>query len=499
MAEPRPASSSTYQLQLLPKEKRILDFVLKKLSESLSPERFEVAEAIFTMYRTSAGFDPRVMAKVRFKRLKAGDFKEAFVQIDQEIGQIIQSQDYRHELVKLGGPEPLFQSFSELVQEAGSKSASAARLDIGTFEAKCSATDTIELMLLFYRQNARLVETLYQQEDANSFLERYDSYLERFRQVHRQFRISFEIKMLEHSSESSMSEQDKVGDLLQELGALLTVEKEVTKRAILLSLILRASALTPAPAVHIRPYLPFLERDIDHFFPHYPDSRRYVLSVLAHYHIDAGTKARLQWLEEADKLAKAQEQLEDRVRLRLIRAAIEADNSQYQSAWKILNEVEQLLFKCNAKSNITRNNWVKTCELKTLLACLNQLSGGESDPTIFEQVQQHASEMGRHRHDIAVSLLEWRGLEHLLGRRFEDALNCFNKALDYRSGQLQHPWNLMNRFFVAMLEPEGSRAEAATQALHLQELQEPFYSKVGTELMRLVTEVVNTKDRLQKH
>lgn len=498
MAEPRPAQTPTYQLYMLPKEKQLLDFVLRKLSETLSPERYEIIATIFQMYRTSAGFDPSVMSKVRFKRMKAGDFKHALLQIDEEIGQIIQSEAYRQELARLGGPEPLFQSFLEISQLAAVQPVENVMPELESMEMKCSAADAVELLLLFYRQHSRLIESMYEEDEANRFLERYDAHLERFRQLQRQFRLSFEIRMLEHTSETKMNEQEKIENLIQELGTLLTLEQQDSKRTVMISLIIRAAALTNSPAQHIRPYLDFIQDGIEQFFPHQPESRKHILCTLAQYHVDAGPMVRTLWMDEADKIAKSIDNADDKPALRLIRAMIDADSGNYQAAMKQLNEVEHLLHKSNSKSNKVRNLWIRYCEYKTLLSVRNALDGDRDSIGQLEQLQQIANERGQHRQDISVQILEWRGLEHFLKRSYEEAYSCFDRARGYRKGQEQHPWLLIDRYFCSLLKPTESQAEAASIGLVLQEMQEPMYSKVCSDIMKRAAELVSGKEKAKQ-
>ncbi|MFM9006964.1 MAG: hypothetical protein ACKORE_00100, partial [Bacteroidota bacterium] len=204
MAPKRPASNPSLQLYLLPKDKPMLDYVLNRLAETLSPEKYEIVESIFQMYRTSAGFDPSVMAKVRFKRLKAGEFKQALAEIDTEIGSIIQSEGYQLELARLGGPEPLFQTYIELSKESV---VGEPMKSLEEFGLKCEATDSIELFLLFYRQHARMIEQHLMQDQPHQLLALYDSGMELVRQLLRQFRISIELNMLEHDQAPNSSDQ----------------------------------------------------------------------------------------------------------------------------------------------------------------------------------------------------------------------------------------------------------------------------------------------------
>ncbi|MCE2846414.1 MAG: hypothetical protein LW707_05185 [Sphingobacteriales bacterium] len=422
MASKRPATNPSLQLYLLPKDKPMLDYVLSRLAEILSPEKYEIVESIFQMYRTSAGFDPSVMAKVRFKRLKAGDFKQALAEIDSEIGSIIQS----------------------------------------------------ELM----------------QDQPHQLLAQYDAGMERFRQLHRQFRISLELHMLEHDPAPNSSDQEKVGSFLEELGALLTLEPDSNRKLVLMTLLFRAASLSELPGKHIRPYLDHLAANTETIFAHSPESRKYVLGIMAHYHVLAGKAMRMNWLEEAEKIVRVQDQGDDRIRLRFIRACIESDSGNSEQALKHLNEVEHLLHKSTSKTPAIRNYWVRLCEMKTLLYAANVLNGQHDALQQLALLQQTAEDHGSGRQDSAIITLEWRALEQFLNRKPEEALRLFNKALEYRTERSLTPWLLIDRYFSCLINPQSGPGAAATEALLMKEMQEPFYSVACERMFELAASAV---------
>ncbi|MFM9055500.1 MAG: hypothetical protein ACKOQY_02260 [Bacteroidota bacterium] len=487
MAPKRPASNPSLQLYLLPKDKPMLDYVLNRLAETLSPEKYEIVESIFQMYRTSAGFDPSVMAKVRFKRLKAGEFKQALAEIDTEIGSIIQSEGYQLELARLGGPEPLFQTYIELSKESV---VGEPMKSLEEFGLKCEATDSIELFLLFYRQHARMIEQHLMQDQPHQLLAQYDSGMERLRQLHRQFRISLELHMLEHDPAPNSSDQEKVGNFLEELGALLTLEPDTNRKLVLITLLFRAASLSELPGKHIRPYLDYLAANAEAIFTHSPESRKYVLGIMAHYHVQAGKVMRMSWLEEAEKIVRVQDQGDDRIRLRFIRASIESDSGNSEQALKHLNEVEHLLHKSPSKTPAIRNYWVRLCEMKTLLYATQILNGQHEVMPQLVLLQQTAEDQGSGRQDSAVVTLEWRALEQFLNRKPEEALRLFNKALEYRNERSLNPWLLIDRYFSSLLNPQSGPGAAATEALLMKELQEPFFSAACERIFELAAATV---------
>ena len=87
--------SPVHPLCLLPRTKPALDFVLNKLSQHGSPDRFEILKEIFEMHRTSVGFNPYSLSKGRIKRFKSSELKAVLVQLEKEISEILLTDEYQ--------------------------------------------------------------------------------------------------------------------------------------------------------------------------------------------------------------------------------------------------------------------------------------------------------------------------------------------------------------------------------------------------------------------
>ncbi|MFM9007840.1 MAG: hypothetical protein ACKORE_04580, partial [Bacteroidota bacterium] len=334
------------------------------------------------------------------------------------------------------------------------------------------------------------IEQHLMQDQPHQLLAQYDSGMERLRQLHRQFRISLELHMLEHDPAPNSSDQEKVGNFLEELGALLTLEPDTNRKLVLITLLFRAASLSELPGKHIRPYLDYLAANAEAIFTHSPESRKYVLGIMAHYHVQAGKVMRMSWLEEAEKIVRVQDQGDDRIRLRFIRASIESDSGNSEQALKHLNEVEHLLHKSPSKTPAIRNYWVRLCEMKTLLYATQILNGQHEVMPQLVLMQQTAEDQGSGRQDSAVVTLEWRALEQFLNRKPEEALRLFNKALEYRNERSLNPWLLIDRYFSSLLNPQSGPGAAATEALLMKELQEPFFSAACERIFELAAATV---------
>ncbi len=484
MPESRSVSEVPFQLFQLPKERQVLDFILQKLGESSSPERYELLEALLNMYRTSTGFDPYALSKARFKRLKAAEFRQTLMEIDVEIGLLIQSPEYKQYISKKSDYAVLFQSFLELAEAVRLHPSLSLQDELEAFENTCIQQEAPELLLAFYRQHTTFIEDLYRKDGEETFLERYKVLAERLRQLQAQFRLHFELLLLEKASEKGMVPAEKTIAFLQEAGHLLTLEKNNRFRFPLLMHIIRAAALTNPAFGQMAPYLDYLEASEEKIRIYLPEAKGILLTTLARYHIQAGREQRLRWLEEAENDARQQELHDERPGLRFIACIIEADSGNIQEALRILNEAEHLIYKASTRSLAARNNWVKLSEFKTLLLVLQILRGEDIPYEQLALLQQLAEDMGRHRHEISIMTLEWKGLQHFLNRDPESALTCFEKAKGYRKNQQDHPWLILDKFFCQLLQKSRKKEEVASGALLLAEMKEPFYSAIGGAIMK---------------
>ena len=73
-------------LRFLPRDKKALDFILKKLTSNSSPSRHEMLAELLEMHRTCAGFDPLALSKGRFKRFRASEIKQVLAEHGLSLG-----------------------------------------------------------------------------------------------------------------------------------------------------------------------------------------------------------------------------------------------------------------------------------------------------------------------------------------------------------------------------------------------------------------------------
>lgn len=78
----------------LPKTVGILDYIKRELLKRVPANYEELIEIMMEMHRTSTGFNPAVLSKARFKRMKVTECKIALFEIDREMKVIFDSEEY---------------------------------------------------------------------------------------------------------------------------------------------------------------------------------------------------------------------------------------------------------------------------------------------------------------------------------------------------------------------------------------------------------------------
>ncbi len=497
MPENRPSPDTSFQLFRLPREKNVLDFVLKKLGEGASPDRFELMESLLSMYRTSIGFDPFALSKGRFRRIKASEFKQMLYEIDAQIGVILNSDEYRVHLAEEPGLEPLFSEYVALSQGVVMHPALSLTTELEHLEQTAERTDTPELLLLFCRNHAAFLEEVFAKDGPATVLEKFNKAADRQSQLQDQYRMGLVLLQLELNAAKGLRDEEAAGNVLSEAGRLLTLESQLRNRCVLLINIARAAVLTATPARNLATYAGFFEEYLSHILLFRPDAGRMMLSILATYHQGAGREKRLAWLDQAETEARKLELHDERPGFRFIRCMIETDEGNFDAALTALNDAEHLIYKASSRSMAARNNWLTLSEYRTLLFVLKGLMGDTSMAGQLTLLQQLAEDMGRHRHELSVMVLEWRALQSVLTGDLEDALESFERAKSYRKNTPQHPWMFIDRYFSALLSSSRKKPSPESIALECQQSGEPFYAEIISQIIRLAPAFVGSGKTMQ--
>lgn len=472
-------------LQKLPKNKTVMDFICSRFIDS-SPERYEIVVELLDRYRTSVGFDPMEVSKGRFKRVKASEFKKMMQSIDQEIGDIIQSAEYRQIIAKQVGFEPLFQEFNTLSEQLFVHPPASMVHEVINFEEILKNTESYELLLTFYRQHTSFYTEINQGDDIEKLIADFDNATERNNRLVRHTRCAFVLKSLEQHTIKGNYKEEALISLIEELDILYTVETNLLTRYELLIKIVNAALLTFTPNRILQLYLPTIDKEIKQLLLYYPDAALILYATLAHHHYPAGVERRMQWLLNADEQAKKIESEEWRAQLRLIKAAIVLADENIENSLRALDEAEHQIYKANRRNPVAKNYWIGISQQRLFLYALNQLSGAvKYSNEQYHELIRLAEELSKHRKDASSLLFEMKGLLYFIQRDWETANELFEKAMHNRAEHPSHPHYCISSFFTNLLKKEGKKINKSTFLSDLKLINEPFYTFTGMRLMEL--------------
>ncbi len=484
-----PAIKGNVYLQRLPKDKTVMDFVCSKFIDS-SPERYEMVAELLERYRTLAGFDPMMLSKARFKRVKSADFKKMLESIDQKVGDIMATAEYRQVIAKQVGFEPLFQEYTTLSEQLNVHPPASMVHEVVNFEEILKNTEAYELLLSFYRQHTSFYTLINEGDEIEKLIADFDNATERNNRLVRQTRSSFVLKALEQHTVRGNYKEEELLSLIEELDLLYSAETDVVTRYEQLIKIVKAALLTVTPNRILEIYIATIEEDLQQLHLYFPDADLLLNEVLAHHHYSAGSEKRMQWWSSADAIARksvaaALNMEESRANLRIVKAAIALGSENIEQALRALDEAEHQIYKANRRSLTAKNCWITICEQRLLLYAVQQLSG----VAIYTNDQYHelirlVEELSKHRKDAATHLLEMKGILYFIQRDWETALEFFERAMNYRTEHPSHPYYSLTSYFTLLLKSKEGKKNTASFVSNLQLCNDPFYTFTGTALMK---------------
>jgi hypothetical protein len=468
----------------LPKDKLILDYVLARLSATSSPERFEMISGIFNMYRTSTGFDPMSISKGRYKRMKSGDFRKTLVEIEADLDVVIQSEPYRQLVAKQHNFNDLFQSYSQLSEALSIHPFSSMTSEVEEFESTLKRKEAYEILLNFYHYHPNFFENTRNGDQLDNFLNDFDAIAERAQHRIKHTRITFLLPKLEQLAANGKLDLSLVNKSFEELELLLLSENNLFTKNELLIKILRIGVLFHAPFSKLQSYLQYTAQNIESIIILNDKHANFLYSCIAKFNRDSSREERNKWIEIVDNKAKEYGQEAERANAKLIKAIIAFDHKDCENGKRYLNEAEHLVHRSSWKQIVGRNVWISICEFRTITYAVEHLSGSvEHDDLQFSTMQHVVNDSAKHRHDSAVISIEMSAIKNFAFRKWDESFELFNRAMNYRSDTANHPMFIINKFFCELLKVGYNKKVLKSLINQLIESKEPFYSSVGVDLL----------------
>jgi hypothetical protein len=464
-------------LSQLPKERAVLDYILQQIGKSSSPERYELISAIFQLHLTSAGFDPMALSKARFKRVKASEFRMALREIDAEIAQIIQTEEYKQVMNRQTYLPDLFQKY--LLYSASLRQSNHINTrHFKEFSNLLKDKDAGDLLLGFIREHMHLFEANMAEEELTDLLQQYELLMQDQQRNNQLVHAVFELRLSEMLSQRAVRNTIQINALWNLFSEKLKSSTTEYTHPELAEKVMRAGSLTGWPSRNLRPFLSsFAELNINYYYSPY-EKHFLLLSCLAAYYVDAGYYPRLQWLDEAEESGKRSNNGQHRASLRLIRAYLAADQGQYDEAVRFLDEAEYHVYRIQQRDFELKNTWIEIARTRVLLNAMAVMQNRTPmHMASFEAQQYLMSGIGKHRTDIPQLNAELNGLTLFLQKSWDEAYVAFQKAMHLRKEEgADHPMVLVNSFYCVLLQPSLASATPEEILEDLTNAKETFYS-----------------------
>ncbi len=465
-------------LKQLPKDKIVLEYLLKHLSANSSPEKFDLIASLFDMYRTSAGFDPMAISKGRFKRVKVADFKRMIAEIDHELGSIIKTDEYAQLQAKQVNHSALFDHYLTLSDEVNMHPPSSMQHDVEQFEDKIHLQESQELLLSFYRHHHKFYEETYATSQLELLLEKYDRIQEKTKLHARQIRCGFILTWLEQEFLKGKVAHDRIQQVWDELGLLLTFETNKFTHHEILIRIIRCGLLMNTPSRNLENYLIYSAANLEQIIQYNPECSILLYTALSHHHPDASIEKRNEWLQHAELLSREQGIDDIRGYFRLIRALNAADHFNTDQVIRYLNEAEHQVHRTQGRGFVAKNTWIQVCEYRIMMFTLLHIKNPiDYPPSEFDIHIRIVEDLGKHRYDNAVLTLEMRGYKNFISKEWESALRCFERAYSYRKSEPENNHLYLDKYFITLLKNKSKKKDNVLKDMltKLKDLGSPFF------------------------
>lgn len=467
----------------LPKERLVLDYVLSRLMKNSSPERYELIAAIFNLHLTSAGFDPMALSKARFKRVKASEFRQALREIDAEIALIMQTEEYRQVLTRQTYLPDLFQQYlmmSGAIRQSGRINARQFQ----EFAELLREKDASDLTLGFIRQHKSQFESGLNEEEIISLLKQFEVLLTDQQHANQYVSSVLELRLQELLALRGIRNTEVIYRLWnffcsREAG-------EPVQSQDLKDKLLRTALLTAWPCRNLKPYLPILEAEVQAYFYNDFQKRFRLLADLSAINITAGFENRLQWLDEAENIAKSNNDNRLRAESKLIRARIMSDQGLLQEAVRFLDEAEYHIHRISEKDQEIRNAWINIAQTRVVVYALMILEENAAFlPAAFEAQQYLLNDIGKYRSDIRLLVNEINALNLFFRKNWMTSYELFLQASEKRKEEEpMQPMHIANNFFCELLVHPSSSELAEAEIQKLEASGESWFGFSWTRLLK---------------
>lgn len=461
-------------LYRLPKHKEVLDFVLSSVTDQGSPEKYELTQAILNMYLTSAGFNPEVFLKTRYKKLKSSTSKSYLIDLDNELSRVIGSEQY----IKLSAGNtnfrPLFNEFIHHSEGILHHPATSMVSDADEFLKKLYLNQQPELALMFYHNHKSFFELILMNGD-HKILDEFNSTLNAVIEKADEFR--FAVKLIEIGKlQVNGNEADTIPAAEFFYRKFKATDQKDEKYKYLLQYL---RLLTPGKSIiHQKECLEFASGHADEITGFHPVHSFQLFNIIAFY---------ATWLTHVNRTgyllkAGAPDQNNGKAKLRLTAAVIAADEGNFEKSLKHLNECEYQLYNSSFRDPEMHNLRLWLGIYRIVIITLERIIKNEICGIEPEEVIQSIHENSLHRIDRNEILNFMNGFRYLYHGEIKNARGIFNDLLN--SPNVMDHLKIVSEVIFKLSDKSIHPVELKSLIKSLQQSRVPFFSSCCIELAK---------------
>jgi len=468
----------------LPKDKDILDYIWRKLSEGCGPEKSEMLEELLEMHRTSTGFDPLEISKGRMKRIKAAAYKKMLIEINVSLQALIHSPEYKELLRQhknFDGVMTAFRWVHEKLEKNIFNEEVAA--EVSRLKKDLVQLEEYELLLCLYRLCHGFFESPFAGQGVSDIIEEYNQVKVMAELYGEHTLTGLKTQMLVSEAEKGNRNNHALINLYDQLCKLLIRQSGTRAKYETLTRIIRVSAHLENRKHYMEPYLAYTQTHFEEIVHVLPASSRELNITLAVFLNREPMPVRMAYLNKAMEEADKDRSHADMALFKVIHAELCCDSQDYETALKMLDEADYIILKTNAPG-LTEIK-LRAAQTRFYIYALLVLEGRKTiDAAVFEELIRMAGSSGSKRHDLKVIQLEMQGLYQFITGRFGDARNCFIKCAKIRENKSYPVFYVIDTFFQELLRKTPDQQLLNLKMQHLDQIKETFYSSLWLRMLK---------------
>lgn len=474
--------------QQLTKDKDILDYIWKKLSEKSGPEKSEIIRELFEMHRTSNGFDPLELSKGRVKRIKAADYKKSLIEINDSLSAFIHGPEYRDFIRKNRNPDSVFPLFRQIRARLEKNEFNAEVADgISQLKKELVELEEYELLLYLYHICQGFYESRFSNIDIANIIEEYNQ-VKLMAELNGEHTLTG-LKTIQHvkDAENGNRNNQALVNLYDQLCKLLIRQSGTKAKYETLTRIIKVSAHLENKKHYMEPYLAYTQSHFEEIVQVLPSSASELNITLAVFLNREPLPVRLSYLNKAIEEANKNQSHHELALFKIIHAELCCDAHDFDLALKMIDEADYIILKIKITEHIGEIK-LRSAQTRFLIYSLLLLEGRRTiEPPVFDELIRIANSSGSKRSDHAIIEMEMTGLNHFIWGRFSEAKSLFIKCAKNRENQSNPVYHTIDTFFQELLRKTPDQDLLQAKIKQLEQLKETFYSTHWVRILKSAT------------